>query len=74
MPCSKAMRGCRRDCLHRQMVLEYRDARDAYDAQLEAATSMYDAEVADYKRDHPGPTFKAWLEGIKGRNRDPDAA
>lgn len=45
------------------MVLEYRDARDAYEAILEDQTSMYATEVAEYKRDHPGPTFKAWLQG-----------
>lgn len=49
------------------MVLEYRDARDAYDKALEAATSLYDAEVAEYKANHPGPTFKAWLQGRAGQ-------
>lgn len=63
------MRKCRADCLHRQSVLQYRDARDAYEAELEAATSMYATEVAEYKRDHPGITFKEWLIG-KGGERD----
>lgn len=66
MPCAPRMRGCHAKCLHRQLVLEYRDARDAYNAQLEAATSMYPAEVAEYKRETPGPTFKAWLQARAG--------
>lgn len=67
MPCSPGMRACHARCLHRQLVLEYRDARDAYDAQLEQSTSLYPAEVAEYKALHPGPTFKAWLQGHAGQ-------
>jgi len=66
MPCPPRMRGCRASCLHRQLVNEYRDARDAYEATLEDTTSLYPAEVRDYKRDYPGPTFKAWLQGHAG--------
>lgn len=54
------------------MVLEYRDARDAYDAQLEASTSLYPTEVAEYKAVTPGPTFKAWLQGQAGQKGQHD--
>ena len=66
------MRGCRASCLHRQLVLEYRDARDAYDKLLEDSTSLYPAEVAEYKALHPGPTFKAWLQGHAGQKGTED--
>lgn len=56
------------------MVLEYRDARDAYEQEAERVSIGYATELEEYKRDHPGPTFKGWLRGIAGRNRDPDAA
>lgn len=69
MPCSPRMRGCRAGCLHRAMVEEYRDARDAYEAELERETSMYDTEVAEYKRDRPGITFKEWLKQKGGERR-----
>lgn len=68
MPCSKGMRGCHARCLHRRLVLEYRDARDAYEKVLEAETSLYATEVAEYKAENPGPTFKAWLRD-NGRGR-----
>lgn len=71
MPCAKAMRGCRSDCLHRKLVLEYRDARDAYDLEAERVSLGYATELADYHRDHPGPTFKAWLEGTAGARTEP---
>lgn len=67
------MSGCRADCLHRRLVSDYRDARDAWEADLEATTALYAAEVQDYKRDNPGPTFKSWLQGHAGASRDPDA-
>lgn len=54
-------------------MLEYRDARDAYDAVVERETLGYEAEIQDYHRDHPGPTFKSWLEGHAGARQDPDA-
>lgn len=69
MPCARKMRGCRADCLHRALVKEYRDARDAYNAELERETLMYDTEVAEYKVSHPGITFKQWLIE-KGRQQD----
>lgn len=72
MPCSKAMRSCRRDCLHRKLVLEYRDARDAYEAVVEREAIGYATEERDYKRDHPGPTFKAWLQGTAGARQNPE--
>lgn len=71
MPCSKGMRACHSACAHRAMVRDYQDARDAYEVELEAATALYPTEVADYKRTNPGITFRAWLEGIAGRNTPP---
>lgn len=38
MPCPPRMRGCRQDCLHRRLVEDYRDARQAWEDQLEDAT------------------------------------
>lgn len=63
MPCKPRMAGCTVRCLHRQLVESYRDARDAWEQQAEAATYGYAAELRDYAAEQPGPTFKAWLEG-----------
>lgn len=63
MPCRPRMRGCAASCLHRQLVESYRDARDAWEARREAETHAYATEMAEWAQDHPGPTFKAWLEG-----------
>lgn len=77
---------CRRDCLHRAMVQEYQDARNAWEAQRESGTtvpalyadggelvSMYQLEDADYRAAFPPPTFRTWLEGHAGSRKDPDA-
>lgn len=66
MPCKPRMRGCAAGCLHRQLVENYRDARDAWETRLEAETSMYATEMAEWTADNPGPTFKAWLVGNTG--------
>lgn len=66
MPCTPGMRRCKLDCLHRRMVTNYHAARQAYDEALEAATALYPAEVAEYKRVNPGITFREWLEGNRG--------
>lgn len=60
MPCSKGMTHCHRNCLHRQMVLAYRDARYAAELEREAETMGYDTEVRLYNRRMI--TFKDWLK------------
>lgn len=71
MPCSKGLRSCRRDCLHRKSVLEYRDGHDAWEAAKESEEFM-NLEESDFKNVYPEPNFKAWLIGKKGENMEPD--
>ena len=70
MPCQPRMpvrkddqpgSGCHLRCLHRQMVEEYRHAREQWEIQRDDAAMGYKAEEQDYARDHPPPTFKQWL-------------
>jgi hypothetical protein len=75
MPCAKGMRGCRPDCLHRRLVRDYQDARDARERLRESATpapttvpgtsggrsSMAQLEPADFARYVPPVLFKDWL-------------
>lgn len=63
MPCKPRMAGCSVRCLHRQLVENYRDARDAWESIAEAETHGYATELAEYAEQNPGPTFKVWLEG-----------
>lgn len=58
--------GCRRDCLHRAMVLEYRDSRHAWEERREDQ-EHYQLEDEEYAAMYPPPTFKAWLVGLAGR-------
>ena len=60
MPCSKGMRSCRRGCLHRSLVLEYRDARDAWIKNREQGEAMQ-MEDDEYAERFPPPTFKEWI-------------
>jgi hypothetical protein len=67
--CAKGMplRGaCRRDCLHRQLVLDYRDARTAWEHQREEGDNMR-MEDDEYRQQHPPPTFRAWLTAARRR-------
>lgn len=66
MPCAEGMRRCRRDCLHRRLVLNYRDARDAYERWVEEVSIGYETEAAQVRQEHPGITFKDWLLGHAG--------
>jgi hypothetical protein len=68
MPCSQGMRQCHPRCLHRAMVLEYRDSRDAWEALRETCHQM---EPGEFRQAYPPPTFKAWLQGL-GRPRSLD--
>lgn len=53
--------GCHLRCLHRQMVEEYRNAREAWEIQRDNECVGYRAEMRDYQERNPGPTFKQWL-------------
>lgn len=53
---------CRRDCLHRAMVMQYRDARHAWEERREQGEAMQ-MEDDDYRAAFPPPTFKDWLRG-----------
>lgn len=75
MPCSPGMKACRRDCLHRAMVREYHDQRDAREALRESgalapSAFSYGAQVSysqledeDFAQAVPPVTFRSWLEG-----------
>lgn len=82
--CAKGMplRGaCRRDCLHRALVEEYRDARHAWEALREsdvivmgvagtahAAVAAYQLTDAEFAAVFPPPLFKDWLLFRANRN------
>lgn len=66
MPCSPGMRGCRRGCLHRQLVMDYRAERWRQEALREEATGGYATELAEHA---PIVTFRDWLEQHRA---DPD--
>jgi hypothetical protein len=83
MPCSKGMRTCRRDCLHRVMVESYRDAVDATQALRESdapaygaagaansGAAMYQLSDAEFRELHPTPLFKDWLQAHARSRRD----
>lgn len=78
------MRLCRRDCLHRQLVESYRDARFASESLRESDAPAYGAAgaahsgAAAYQLDdaafrelYGAPTFKEWLEHNKGSRTEP---
>jgi len=79
MPCSKGMQKCRRGCLHRRLVLDYRDARFAWEALRESDTfvdttgaagalvSCYQLEDREFREKFPAPTFKQWLIDQAGK-------
>jgi hypothetical protein len=57
--------GCRRDCLHRAMVGEYRQVKAAADEarklERDYATVGYATEGAEWDADRPPLTFKDFL-------------
>lgn len=75
--CAKGMPrfgACRRDCLHRAFVEEYRDARHAWEALREsdtivmgvagtahAAIAAYQLTDEEFARAFPPPLFRDWL-------------
>lgn len=59
MPCAPRMRGCKADCLHRRLVMDYRAERER---QERAAEDEY--RTRDGNEDaEPLVTFKRWLAG-----------
>lgn len=53
---------CRRGCLHRAMVRDYHDQRDARDALRESEPYLQH-EDEDFDAECPRVTFKMWLQG-----------
>lgn len=52
----------RATCGHADRVETYRDARQAWEQLLEASNpGMYETEVSEWIRDHPGLTFREYL-------------
>ncbi len=68
--CSPGMRMCRRDCLHRQMIEEYRDAVLAREALRESGEYMQH-EYEDFQREVPPVLFRDWLKEWAAGRRDP---
>lgn len=60
------MADCKRTCLHRTFVYEYRVARHAQELQREEATLGYATEM---KNHNPIITFQDWLKGL-GREQE----
>ena len=46
---------------HSDLVESYRLAREAWEAQADAAAIGYATELAEYRLAHPPPTFRQWL-------------
>jgi ribosome modulation factor len=70
--CAKGMPvvgACRRDCLHRAMVQEYRDWRTSWEERREHGDHMQ-MEDQEYAERYPPPTFKAWLVGWRGARQE----
>lgn len=62
MPCSKRMLKCYAGCLHRRMVEEYRDARDAREELREQGEGLQ-MEPGEFDVMVPKVLFKDWLQG-----------
>jgi hypothetical protein len=63
MPCKQKMAGCRINCLHKQMVENYRLARAADELKEEKATLGYATEIKERRKTIKPITFKTWLTG-----------
>lgn len=70
MPCSKAMRTCRADCLHRRDVQEYRAARNADEERMERETRLFPGDIVIWKEANYMINFKDWLTGKKQWQRE----
>lgn len=60
--CGFKTRSCRRGCLHRQMIEDYFDQRDARDALRESEHYMQHEDY-EFNAEIPQVTFKMWLQG-----------
>lgn len=81
MPCPPKMLGCRRGCLHRAMVEDYRSQRDARLALRESGEQLPPAytsgssavyyQLEDHQFDElcPPVWFKDWLVALGSNNR-----
>lgn len=67
MPCPPAMRGCRRDCLHRQLVEDYRAARERDELARDVEAIGYRADEQLHAARHPLVTFRSWLVQLSGQ-------
>lgn len=67
MPCSPGMRKCRRGCLHRMLVDDYRSERHRQVIERENATGGYESEIAEYGQI---VTFKSWLQQMAGGRQE----
>lgn len=74
MPCSRGMRLCRSDCLHRRDVGEYRAARQADEERMEYETRLFAGDVTIWKEANYMITFKDWLIGKRQIRREEPAA
>jgi hypothetical protein len=74
MPCSKGMRKCRLDCLHRRDVHDYQAARNADEERMEQETALYPGDVELWKQRNTMITFKDWLVGKKAWRDHEDLA
>lgn len=63
---------CRRDCLHRAMVQEYRDWRHSWEERREDEHHMQ-MEDDDYAAAYPPPTFRDWLQARRAARAEPAA-
>jgi hypothetical protein len=61
--CKPAMAGCAVSCLHRQLVMAYREERQRQEALAEHASYGYRSELRDHLEQHPMITFRDWLIG-----------
>lgn len=75
MPCAPRMAGCHARCLHRQLVEQYRDARDQRDSLRESAVAapssvpgtahtnvaMHQLTDDEFDAHVPPVLFKQWL-------------
>lgn len=67
MPCPPRMVGCRRGCLHRAFVQDYRVERARQEGVREDATGGYATELAEYPEI---VTFKSWLVDHAGPQQE----
>lgn len=75
MPCAKGMVGCKRNCLHRQQVEEYRLARHAQILAEEERTlgGRGEREIERQNFIKPPITFREWLQGTARSQHDAEA-